>query len=160
MKRINKEHIIGIFCILLGTIVLFLTRTFPKGAASNMQLTGPEFFPNVLSIILIIIGIYEIVYGFTLKSSEENLTAGQLWSEIQKPKSITIFIIIGMLIFFVIFLKKLGFFTTSFVFLFVILWRLKIVWWKNIITTMVFLAVIYLVFVKIFSTRLPSGILF
>ncbi len=159
MKRINREHIIGIICILLGAIVLVLTRTFPKGAASSMQLSGPGFFPNVLAIILLFIGFYQIFLGMKCKATENDYTVSQLVIDLKKPQATTVLILIGMLIFFVIFLKILGFFTTSFVFLYVVLWRFKTKWWKNMLISFIFLAIIYIVFVQIFTTRLPSGIL-
>lgn len=160
MNLINKEHIIGTLCIILGTVVLILTKSFPKGAASNMQLTGPAFFPNLLSVILIIIGVYEIIIGFVSKETQPYYSFTQLWRNIRQPKSITILVIIGMLIFFLAFINLLGFYAISLIFLLVVLWRLNIVWWKNLISSFVFLGIIYLIFGKLFTITLPSGILF
>ena len=160
LKHINKEHIIGITAMLLGVLVLLLTRTFPKGAASSMQLTGPAFFPNLLAVILLLIGVYQIVLGFTIDLKDQEYTLHQFAEDLKKPQSITILIIIGMLVFFVLFIKILGFFTTSALFLLVVLRRFKLVWWKNVLITLTFLAIIYLIFIKIFTTSLPSGFLF
>lgn len=160
LKRINTEHIIGAVCIAIGIIVLLLTRTFPKGAASSMQLTGPAFFPNLLSIALLGLGLAEIIIGFKADNKNSAYGASRLWQDLKNPKAITILLIIGLLIFYIMFLNKLGFFSTSFIFLFVVLWRMKIVWWKNLLTSFVFLGIIYLIFVEIFTTRLPPGLLF
>ena len=159
MKRITIDHVIAAVCLLLGTAVLILTQSFPQGAASTIRLPGPSFFPNLLAIILIIIGIYEAVAGYLSgRNAGENRPVNILTS-LKDPKSVTIFIILAMLIFFIFFLKILGFFVTSFIFLFVILHRLGVTWWKDLITSLAFLLIVYIIFVEIFTTRFPSGIL-
>lgn len=160
LNKINQEHIIGIVCVVVGTVVILLAGTFPKGAASSMQLTGPAFFPNLLAIVLILLGVYQIIIGFANKGSYPGYSARKLVNEFKKPKSITVLVIIGMFIFFIMFLKMLGFFITSFLFLLVLQWQLRIIWWKNLVTSAVFLGIIYLIFVEVFTISLPPGILF
>jgi len=160
LSRINQEHVIGAACVLVGAIVLCLTTTFPKGATSSMQLTGPAFFPNLLAIILLALGCYQIVNGFINKGEFAAFSGKDCFAAMKNRKVITIFVIIGAFIFYILFLKTLGFFITSLIFLLVLQWQLQIVWWKSILTAFAFLGIIYLIFVKIFTISLPSGVLF
>ena len=65
----NQEHIIGVLCIAIGAVVLGLTKSFPGGTAAA-EISGPAFFPNTLSYILILMGIYEILHGMYGKSEK------------------------------------------------------------------------------------------
>ncbi len=159
MKKINREHYIGLLCILLGIVVLILTSHFPRGAASSMQLTGPAFFPNVLATILIAMGILQIITGFRQAAAQGSLSFKQLLMEFTRPDAVTVLIIIAMQAFFVAFMDVLGFFTSSFVFLFVILARFHITWWKNIVIILAFQLIIYVIFGQIFSIAMPTGLL-
>ncbi len=158
-KRLNVEIVIGLLCIAPGILVLILTRSFPAGAASNMQLSGPAFFPNVLSIILIIMGLLQLGQGILRKTENAEGSVRNALKVLSRPASVTLIITILLIAFYIAAVERLGFFVTSYLFLFLLLWRLKVVWWKSLLTALIFLAVIYLIFAKVFMISLPAGIL-
>lgn len=154
----NQEHIIGLFCVALGGLVLFLTRNFPAGQG-NVQISGPAFFPNVLSIVLIIVGVIEGLTG-SLKDEGEFASIGAIWRGMKKPEFINILMLVALFLFYIFFVELLGFIITTFIFLFIVMWRLGVPLIKNILYSVIFLVVIVLIFGKLFTVSLPSGILF
>ncbi|MFA5446994.1 MAG: tripartite tricarboxylate transporter TctB family protein [Sphaerochaeta sp.] len=154
----NQEHIIGILCIAIGTTVLILTKSFPGGTAAA-EISGPAFFPNVLSYGLIILGIYQILSGFFSPKAQTH-SISTIWKGMRSKEFLNLVIICVALLIYILTVKKVGFYATSALFLGVVLWRLGVKFRNNLISTLVFLAVIYLVFSKIFAVTLPSGILF
>lgn len=156
--RINREHIIGVICIALGTTVLVLTRSFPSGQG-NVQLTGPAFFPNVLAIVLMIVGVTEIVLGFVRTSALPAVSTVTIGTSIRDRGTQTIFIVIGSMVAYGFLMKPIGFYVTSFAFLFGNMWRLGVRWWKSLVYSLVLLVVLFLVFERLFYVNLPRGIL-
>jgi len=154
----NQEHIIGIFCVALGGLVLFLTRNFPSGQG-NVQISGPAFFPNVLAIVLIAVGLIEGLTG-SIKDEGSFASIGDIWRGMKKPEFVNILLLVGLFLFYIFFVEFLGFIITTFLFLFIVMWRLGVPWIKNIMYSAVFLVVIVLIFGKLFTVSLPSGILF
>jgi len=156
--RINREHVIGIVCIGIGTLVMTLTRNFPTGQG-YVKLTGPAFFPNVLSIILILAGVAEVVNGIILRTSLSPVAVLGIGEQLKTPGTQTLLIIIALMVLYVLFMKPVGFFPTSFLFLFLLMWRLKVRWWKSALFSIVLLGVLYGVFVRLFYVNLPAGLL-
>lgn len=158
MKKLHQEHIIGICCLLIATIVLFLTRSFPKGQA-NINITGPAFFPNLLAIVFIACGIYEIVIGFFQEDGHVHLDGKSIRAALKQPQIINVLFIIGLLLFFILFFEKIGFVICAFLFVFLLMARLKVPLMKNFLYTIMFIVVILLIFGKLFSIGFPSGLL-
>ncbi len=158
MKRTyNQEHIVGILCVAVGAVVLVLTKSFP-GGTDAASISGPAFFPNLLSIILIALGVYEILHG-VFGNQEEFASFGQIWHGMKSKEFVNLLIIAALLVVYIATVEVVGFYTMSTVFLFIVLWRLNVKLLKNLICTAIFLAVIYFVFSRIFAVSLPSGIL-
>jgi putative tricarboxylic transport membrane protein len=154
----NQEHIIGVLCIAIGAVVLGLTKSFPGGTAAA-EISGPAFFPNTLSYILILMGIYEILHGMYGKSEKFHSFAA-IWAGMKTREFANLVIICFALLVYILTVEIIGFFTISALYLYVVLWRLGVKPVKNLISTILFLIVIYLVFTIIFAVTLPSGILF
>ena len=154
----NQEHIIGILCIAIGSVVLVLTKQFP-GGTDAASISGPAFFPNTLSYILIALGFYEILHGIFGKD-EKFSSIGEIWEGMKTKEFLNLMIITVLLIIYILTVELIGFFIMSAIFLFIILWRLGVRPIKNVFTTIVFLVIIWLVFSKIFTVSLPTGILF
>ena len=155
---INQEHIIGILCIALGIVIFSLTSQFPAGQAI-IDVSGPAFFPNVIAVIFIITGVIELVIGFFF-TKHHNFELKNIWQQIKRPGFINIIIIISVFILYIIFVSVLGFISSTLIFLFIVMWRLKVPVWKNIIYSAVLTGTIIIIFVKLFTVTLPSGILF
>lgn len=158
MKRTyNQEHIVGVLCIAIGALVLVLTKSFP-GGTDAASISGPAFFPNLLSIILIALGLYEVLNG-VFGNQQEFASFRKIWLGMKSREFVNLLIISALMIGYIGTVEILGFYTMSAVFLFIVLWRLNVKLVKNLICTAIFLAVIYLVFSRIFTVSLPSGIL-
>lgn len=158
MKKLHQEHIIGIICLLISAIVLFLTRSFPKGQ-KNVNITGPAFFPNLLAIVFILCGIYELVIGFLQKEGNIHLDRRRIRATLKESQTINVVLIIGLLLFFILFFEKIGFVICAFIFVFILMARLGVPLVKNFLYTVIFIAVILLIFGKLFSISFPSGLL-
>ena len=158
MKKLHQEHVIGICCLLISTVVLFLTRSFPKGQ-SNINITGPAFFPNLLAIVFILCGMYEIAIGFFQKDGHIHLNGKSIKAALKEAQTINVIFIIGLLLFFILFFEKIGFVICAFLFVFLLMARLKVPLMKNLLYTIMFILVILLIFGKLFSISFPSGLL-
>lgn len=158
MKKLNQEHIIGIICLVISTIILFLTRSFPKGQ-ENINISGPAFFPNLLAIIFILCGIYEVIIGFFQETGHIDMDPKHLMEGIRKPEVINIILIIGLILFFIFFFEKVGFILCTGILIFVLMARLGVPILKNLLYTISFIVIILIIFGRLFSISLPSGIL-
>ena len=154
--RINREHVIGAVCLAIGTVVLILTRSFPSGQG-NVQLTGPAFFPNVLAVILLITGVIQVAIGVIQRASLPELSFTVIAETLRAPQAQSVLITLGLMVFYIVFMKTIGFFTTSFIFLFGMMWRMGVKLVRNVAYSAVLLVVLYLVFARLFFVNLPHG---
>ena len=62
MKRLfdNKDFLSGLHFLFLGGIRWWMARDYPFGSALRM---GPGYFPTVLSVIVVIAGIWFLIKG-------------------------------------------------------------------------------------------------
>lgn len=58
--RNPKDLVTGIVYLVIGTAFLFLSRDYKLGTAVKM---GPAFFPLILSVLLMLIGVVSIIRG-------------------------------------------------------------------------------------------------
>ena len=56
----RKDVLAGLFFIGVALLGLYISRDYPMGTALRM---GPGYFPNVLSGLLILFGIYCLIQG-------------------------------------------------------------------------------------------------
>lgn len=157
-KQLNQEHIIGVICMMIGGITLFFTASFPKGNV-NINITGPAFFPNVLAIIFILCGIYEFALGFFQEKGRIDITFKHLWIGLKSPQVINVILIVTLLVFFIVFFERLGFVFCTTIVLFVLMYRLGVPLLKNLVYTATFIVIILMIFGRLFSISLPSGVL-
>jgi len=133
LKRLNQDHIIGFACIFVSATILYLTRAFPKASTGASDLTGPSFYPNLMAILFMICGIYEIVYGFREVEGRNTIGLGSFLKGIKSPGFLNIFLMLLLTVFFILFMDLLGFIICSYVFLFTLMWRFGVPLFKNIL---------------------------
>jgi len=145
----------GIIIIGIAIFIIIISLNFPSFILGDKKLPGPNFFPIILSIILIITGGYEILIAWrdtrakiSVKSSKEYLKD---WG------NQNVLIIILSLILYISFLKWLGFILATFIFSLFLMIRLKTGWIRGTIFSTVAVIVIMLLFVKLFKVQLPEG---
>ena len=77
---------------------------------------------------------------------------------LRNPGVLNIFIIIVLILFFILLMEVLGFLICCYLMLFILMWRFGVPLLKNIGYSAGFVAMIYLIFGKLFTIYLPSGI--
>lgn len=159
MKRLNQDHIIGIVCIILAVVILVTTRSFPKATSGASDLSGPSFYPNLLAYVFIICGLLEIIGGFRKQAGRKPFDLTHFWDSITRPGPLNILLTIALILFFIFFMEVLGFIVSSYVTLFILMWRFGVPLFKNIVYSAIFVLLLNVIFAKIFMIYLPSGVL-
>lgn len=156
--KINREYIVGFICIAISIVVLCITPSFPTGQ-EIANLTGPAFFPNTLAIAYIILGFLQIILAFKAQAKTQRGHNGAANAPQQRGKIATAFEFIALMIAYIIFFVPLGYLISTILFLFLLMWLLGLKWWKSLLYSAIYTAVIYLLFGKLFTIDLPAGIL-
>lgn len=112
-----------------------------------------------MAILFMICGIYEIVDGFKKVEGRRPFGLARFIGSIRNPGSLNILIIIGLTVFFILFMNLLGFIICSYVFLFILMWRFGVPLIRNIFYSIIYVLFLLFVFGKIFAIYLPSGVL-
>ncbi|MFZ5946178.1 MAG: tripartite tricarboxylate transporter TctB family protein [Bacillota bacterium] len=159
----KKEDVIAGIIFLTISVALFLqTLTFP---APPVQGSGPSFWPRLLLIILAILSIALIVSAFRNKIISAVINVDIKEKENAKKKmSKPLWGIISAVLFVLLF-KKLGFFLSTFFFLYALTFIIQFdLTPKKILTralqSSLLVGVIYLLFGFFLKVNLPKGILF
>lgn len=158
MKRLNQEHIIGIVCLLIAAVTIYFTAGFPRGQR-EIQVSGPALFPNVLAAILAGCGIVEIIIGFVKSGSFPSISLRELGAALKRRDVQNAYCVLLCGVLYILLFDVLGFFITSFLFLFAVMFRLGVAPVKNVLVSAAFLAVIYVIFGLLFTISLPAGVL-
>lgn len=146
----RKSNIISaLVFILLGTYVFFKANTFPK--LGGAQVTGPDFFPKILAIILI--GLSLILFATTLGNKEDR-AAGFV-----NPMAKKTYITILSLLIYILLINVLGFIIPTIAILF---WLIRYYGMTSlpkialisVLATLVFYGVFHL----LLSVPLPTNI--
>jgi len=156
MKKINKEHLVGFFCIIFAITALILSSKLPK-IKSEYNIPGPDFFPTLLGVGILLCGIFQVIYGY-FKKNAVPVNFKEIFKNIKNPQIINVFITIGLILFFLIFFEIIGFVICLTLMLVVLMIRFKVPVLKMIISIVVFIVVIILIFEGIFHITLPLGI--
>lgn len=146
----------GIILIVIAVFIIIMSLGFPSFIVGDKKLPGPNFFPVILSIILIIAGGYEILTarrGDMLAKISAKSSKGYLkdWG------NQNVLIIVFSLLIYISFISWLGFSLATFIFSLTLMIRLKTGWIRGTIFSTVAVIVIMLIFTKIFMVQLPEG---
>ncbi len=150
--KIKVEHIIGFLSIFLGIITIILTLHFPKFNIGEEKVPGPSFFPNIIAFFLIFVGILEF---FEAKHS----TRYVFLQGVNKKGMRNVLIIVLAIFLYTISLIPLGFIITTFLFSLAIMYLLGVGKIKSIVYSFIVLAILILIFEKLFRIPLPGGFL-
>lgn len=148
----KKGNIISSFVfMLLGIFVIVQSNNFPN--AGGNQVTGPDFFPKVLSGILIFLSILLFISTVLYK---ENKDVGLL-----EKSAIKAYITMAALVVYLVFINIVGFAIATPVFLFGLIRYYGMENYKKIaLSSVLATAIIYGVFKMLLAVPLPAGILF
>lgn len=144
------EILFLLFLCIISAFLYFITFNFEVFEMDKYSL-GPAFFPRLICIILFLIALILLIFSIKnknyskIKDKNQNL----------KYSVITIIFFIA----YVFLIEKLGYLTSTIMFMISIIFLLKskslLI---NIIFSVVFSSVIYLLFSKGFNVSLPEGI--
>jgi uncharacterized membrane protein len=84
--RSNKDFWAGMMFILTGTGAILMAKQYKFGSTLRM---GPGFFPVVLSVVLIVLGIYIMLRG--LRKNEKIQKSWSIRALIILPSSVVLF---------------------------------------------------------------------
>lgn len=144
------ERLFLLFLCIISAFLYFITFNFEVFEMDKYSL-GPAFFPRLICIILFLIALILLIFSIKNKncSKIKNKNPNLKYSVI----TIIFFIIYVFLI------EKLGYLTSTIIFMISIIFLLKskslLI---NIIFSVIFSSVIYLLFSKGFNVSLPEGI--
>ena len=151
-----KNLLYGVILIALSIFVIIYSTGFPKYTVRGQELPGPNFFPTVLSIFLIAIGVYEI-----LKDVVDNIKMKKRIpkddSHITKRGFISIIVVVAGIILFVPFIELVGFKLGAFVFAAFLMYLLGVKIINSLIYSAVLTAVIVVIFELLFKIPFPQG---
>lgn len=147
----GRNQITGLLLVIIGIIVLIMVSQFSVGLSASYP--GPKLFPMVAALGLVILGVCIFLQkdgGFTYQLS------GRFFKRLAIVFGVTIVYIIG--------LKYLGYLISTPVYVYVVVTLFAISspenrtkWWHRLIFAVIVTAFLYVFYVYIFESRLPSG---
>ncbi len=151
----NRETIIAVFWILLGSIITIWSSTFPFGSGKRL---GPAWFPFILGLIVILLGAILCCRAILKKEiyPEKNL-------ESLLPKDAALhrvaFVLLAMLAAAALF-DVLGFLITTFCLMLFLFRVIEPQLWKvDLFYVLIFTLGSYILFRVLLKVQLPTGIL-
>ncbi len=139
------DRLSGAVLVLLGVFVVWERRVLPLG---NHNQPGPGYFPLLLAILLIVLGILLILRGGSSRPFRSIS-----WSE--APHAVAI---VGCSIFATLFMERIGYRISMLVimgFLFGFMERLRL--WQTLLLSMVFSFGTFYLFDTLLRVPLPRG---
>ena len=147
-KALKQDIFLGIFITCFGALAFWSTLKFPSGAA---------LMPRIVTILLTALGALLAVLSFVRYKSGKESAASPV--EIIKLKYPVIAYL--MVVFYVILINHLGFFSSTLLFLVCFMYFMNIKSVKTIaLTVAILLGFVYLLFCVGLHVNFPSGILF
>lgn len=147
----TRDRATGLIAVLLGAAIAFMTSQLPPTTMAGD--IGPKAFPYISAGIMIICGIGLLING--KEKSPVYYTKKQFGR---------LCLIAAVMLGFIVAMQYLGYIIASFAGLLILCTMFsqgkEIAVWKRVIFAAVMTAVMYLMFVKVFSIPLPGGVLF
>lgn len=150
-----NDAISGIFFILFGMLLFYLTRDFPIMPG---QKYGADLFPRLIATCMALGGVALIFRGIRMREEVPWVT---LMDWIKSPRHVaSFFLVIGVLIFYILISDLLGFIPTAFICLMVMLLWLRglSTWLSSALISILAVMVIQQFFGEFLRVPLPWGI--
>ncbi|MCJ7874852.1 tripartite tricarboxylate transporter TctB family protein [Phaeobacter sp. J2-8] len=149
-----NDAVPGCFLILFAIAEILYTQTFPQLHGQNF---GPDLFPILIGGGLIICGGLLVFQGVATRRTVPLLTLGD-WSK-DRRTVVNLGLMIGSMVFYILFSGSLGFVVTSTLLMTLLLSRLGTALVPSIGIAVLVTMIIHTVFAKILLVPLPWGIL-
>ena len=149
-----NDAVFGVILIGFAIAVIGYTTTFPR---LHGQDYGPDLFPNIIASGLALCGVLLIARGVAERRTMPLVQLGE-WAN-DRGIVVNVALLIGAMVFYILFSDWLGFVITSLLILTVLLVRLGSSLITSIIVAIVTTLVIHSIFAKILLVPLPWGVL-
>lgn len=154
-----NDAVWGVLLVLFGLVVLVHVQSFPKIPG---QQVGPALFPGIVGAGLAICGALLVLKGLAARRAGGDESATWLAFEpwVRQPHYLVAFLAtIGVVVFYIVAVDRLGFIVTATIFLVVLFWVFGVSRrWVLPIAIVVALCIHY-AFYKLLKVPLPWGLL-
>jgi len=151
-RSFSDRYALGLFFATVGAICLFAIKTHTSRSLTNPNDPGPWLMPALLASLLLLGGIAFIL---------SNIARSRTHPVTDVPSNTCInwqpWMLLGGVVVYLLLLPWIGFLTATPAFVFAMLWRSKILWWKAAIAAVILTVVGQFAFVWGFNTPLPTG---
>jgi putative tricarboxylic transport membrane protein len=153
-----NDAVWGAFFALLGAAILWHAQGFPDMPGQNV---GPGLFPSVLAGAMLVCGA--ILIGTGLKARRADPAAAP-WSVapewLRSRRHVVAFLVLAAVnVFYLLFVDRLGFVLTAFVYLAALMWVLRVRLALVFPVALVMTLAIHYAFYKLLRVPLPWGVL-
>lgn len=148
-----NDAIFGLLLLVLGSVVLFAIRGYPKIPG---QPVGPALFPGLIAVGLCICGLMLLLRG--LRRPRGTWLAFDDW--IRSPRHVTaLAVLLGSVVFYIVAANALGFLPTAVIILLALFLVLRVPPARSLLLAVVATLVVHFVFYKLLRVPLPWGLL-
>lgn len=153
MRKIQKERYIWLVTLIFGIVIWKVLIPTQIHTSQNQSDYGPQFFPNLLAIVVILISLLSFILTFFNKDK----TTDQ--NEESKPandgKMLNGFIVFGITVAYVLLVDIIHFVPASIISMLVIMWVLSVRKWYFYLIMVAIIFLINYVFENIMYIQLP-----
>jgi putative tricarboxylic transport membrane protein len=152
-----NDAVIGIFFILFGGLLFYVTRDFPHMPG---QAYGPDLFPRLIGAGMAFAGALLTAKGYNDRREGGAWVAPLDW--MRDPRAVSNFVVVvAVLVFYILVSDRLGFLVTGFLCLFVLLAWLRgfASWMSSAVIAAASVLAIQTLFGHLLRVPLPRGLL-
>lgn len=148
----------GALLAVLGAAVLVHVQGFPRIPGQNV---GPALFPGLVAAALVGAGALLIVRGWSAR--RQAATPGPWWQAPEwlrsRPQLLAFAVLVGVNVFYLLAVERLGFLIVAFVYLLALMWALRVRLGRAALVALVMTLAIHYAFYKLLRVPLPWGVL-
>lgn len=149
-----NDSVFGVILIVFAIAEISYTRTFPR---LHGQDYGPDLFPIIIGAGLMLFGGILIARGWAQRATQPMVVVGD-WAH-DRGNVVNVFILVGSVVFYILFSTWLGFIPTALLIQTVLLVRLGSSLAASVIIAAISTMVIHSLFAKLLLVPLPWGLL-
>ena len=149
-----NDSVFGVILIVFAIAEISYTRTFPR---LHGQDYGPDLFPIIIGAGLMLFGGILIARGWAQRATQPMVVVGD-WAH-DRGNVVNVFILVGSVVFYILFSTWLGFIPTALLIQTVLLVRLGSSLVASVIIAAISTMVIHSLFAKLLLVPLPWGLL-
>lgn len=154
-QRAKSDFIPSILICIVGLVVFFLSLAMPKYEEWGLYAT-PSLAPMVFSLALFLCGLIILVRSIVAKGYHITLSREQVVRFFTSTVVKRFVIALGLVVVYYLFFGVLHFVVISALYLFLnMFYNRSVVWWKNLIISVVYAAAIWYLFNFVFLIPMP-----